>query len=236
MNYTSGVTRLQGNNQNRTVLVIGTLIAALLIALAVYAVRGGSGGAGGDTVNFDLEGQPVLGQADAPVTVVVFEDFKCPNCKRFEEEFLPEIRSQYLDTGKAKLVSMNFPFLAEAARLPEDDSKYAAQAVECALVQGGSEAYENLKQIIFRAQGPESELWATKSRLKELAQNVEGLDQARFATCLDNDETAAAVEADETQAERAGATGTPAVYVNGKAVESYDAATVGRAIDAASAN
>ncbi|MPY65832.1 thioredoxin domain-containing protein [Deinococcus sp. SDU3-2] len=231
------MTRLQGNNQNRTVLVIGTLIAALLIALAVYAVRGNAGGgASGDTVDFDLEGQPVLGQADAPVTVVVFEDFKCPNCKRFEEEFLPEIRSQNLDTGKAKLVSMNFPFLAESARLPEDDSKYAAQAVECAFVQGGSEAYENLKQIIFRAQGPESALWATKSRLKELAQNVEGLDQARFATCLDNDETAAAVEADEAQARRANASGTPAVYVNGKAVESYDAETVGRAIDAATAN
>ncbi|MDL2345714.1 DsbA family protein [Deinococcus sp. MIMF12] len=229
------MTRLQGNNQNRTVLVIGTLIAALLIALAVYAVRGNSGDSG-DTVTFDLADQPVLGQAGAPVTVVVFEDFKCPNCKRFEEEHLPQIRSQYLDTGKAKLVSMNFPFLAESARLPEDDSKFAAQAVECAFVQGGSEAYENLKQIIFRAQGSEGEVWASKSRLKDLAGNVEGLDQARFGTCLDEDETAAAVEADEAQARRAEATGTPAVYVNGTLVESYDAATVGRAIDAASSN
>ncbi|WP_104990723.1 thioredoxin domain-containing protein [Deinococcus sp. NW-56] len=228
------MTRLQGNNQNRTVLVIGTLIAALLIALAVYAVRGNSGGnTGGDTATFNLGGQPVIGQADAPVTVAVFEDFKCPNCKRFEEEFMPEIRAQYIDTGRARLVHMNFPFLAEAARLPEDDSKYAAQAVECAFVQGGTEAYEALRQIIFRAQGPESELWATKSRLKELAQNVEGLDQARFATCLDNDETAAAVEADEQQARQANVPGTPAVFVNGRLLDSYDAATVGAAIEAA---
>ncbi|KEF35128.1 DSBA oxidoreductase [Deinococcus sp. RL] len=230
------MTRLQGNNQNRTVLVIGTLIAALLIALAVYAVRGNSGRGDGQTVNFDLQGQPILGQADAPVTVVVFEDFKCPNCKRFEEEFLPQIRAQYLDTGKARLVPMNFPFLAEAARLPENDSKFAAQAVECAFVQGGSEAYDALSKIIFRAQGPESQVWASKSRLKELAQNVEGLDQARFATCLDNDETAAAVEADTAQARRANVGGTPTVFVNGRALDSYDAATVGRAIDAASQN
>lgn len=228
------MTRLQGNNQNRTVLVIGTLIAAALIALALFAVRGQP--AAGDAVTFDLEGQPVLGQQGAPVTVVVFEDFKCPNCERFEEESLPQIREQYLDTGKARLISLNFPFLSENARLPQNDSKFAAQAVECAYLQGGSEAYERLKQIIFRAQGPESEVWATKSRLKDLAGSVEGVDPARFATCLDNDETAAAVDADEQQAIRARATGTPAIYVNGRAVASYDAGAVGAAIDAASQN
>jgi len=228
------VTRLQGNNQNRAVLVIGTLIAAALIALALFAVRGQP--AAGDAVNFTLEGQPVLGQADAPVTVVVFEDFKCPNCKRFEEESLPQIREQYLDTGKARLVSMNFPFLAQNARLPVDDSKFAAQAVECAYLQGSSQAYERLKQIIFRAQGPESEVWATKSRLKDLAGSVEGIDPATFATCLDTDQTAAAVDADERQANEARATGTPAIYVNGQPVASYDARAVGAAIDAASQN
>ena len=226
------MTRLQGSNQNRAVLVIGTLIAAALIALALFAVRGRPAG-NGQTVNFDLTGQPVLGQANAPVTLVVFEDFKCPNCKRFEEEFLPELRSRYLDTGKAKLVSMNFPFLAQNARLPTDDSKLAAQAAECAYLQGGDGAYERMKQILFRAQGSETEVWASKSRLRELAGSVDGIDQARFNTCLDNDETAAAVDADERQAENARATGTPAIYVNGKLLPSYDAATVGAAIDAA---
>lgn len=227
------MTRLQGSNQNRTVLVIGTLIAVILIALALFAARGRSSGQTG-TAQFDLTGQPVLGQQNAPVTLVVFEDFKCPNCKRFEEEFMPELRSKYIDTGKAKLVSMNFPFIASMNNLPVDDSKLAAQAAECAYLQGGSEAYDRMKQILFRAQGPESEVWASKSRLKDLAGSVEGIDQAKFNTCLDNDETAAAVEADKQQAEKAGVSGTPSVFVNGKLVSSYDAATVGAAIDAAS--
>ncbi|MEF2277610.1 DsbA family protein [Deinococcus sp. YIM 134068] len=230
------MTRLQGNNSNRTVLVIGTLIAAALIAVALFAVRGRPAAGSGETVSFNLAGQPVLGQEDAPVTLVVFEDFKCPNCKRFEEEFLPEIKTQYLDTGKAKLVSMNFPFLAQNAGLPTDDSKLAGQAAECAYKIGGNEVHERMKQIIFRAQGSESEVWASKSRLKELAGSVEGLDTAQFGTCLDNDETAAAVDADEQQAVSARATGTPAIYVNGRVLPSYDAATVGAAIDAASAN
>lgn len=226
------MTRLQGSNQNRTVLVIGTLIAVVLIALALFAARGRSSGQT-EAATFDLTGQPVLGQQTAPVTLVVFEDFKCPNCKRFEEEFLPELRSKYIDTGKAKLVSMNFPFIAAMNNLPVDDSKLAAQAAECAYLQGGSEAYERMKQILFRAQGPESVVWASKTRLKDLAGSVEGIDQAKFNTCLDSDATAAAVEADKQQAEKAGVSGTPSVFVNGKLVGSYDAATVGAAIDAA---
>lgn len=218
-------------------LVIGTLIAAVLIALALFAVRQKGNGAdanAGKTINFDLTGKPVLGTKGAPVTVVVFEDFKCPNCKRFEEEFLPTLKSKYIDTGKAKFVSLNYPFLAEKAQLPVDDSKLAAQAAECAYRQGGNDVYERMKQVLFRAQGSEEQVWADKTRLKDLAGNVEGLDTAKFATCLDGDATAAAVDADEQQGNKAAVPGTPAIYVNGKLLPTYDADTVGQAIDAAS--
>ncbi|ANE43681.1 DsbA family protein [Deinococcus puniceus] len=228
------MTRLQGTNPNRTILVIGTLLAAALIALALFAVRGQPSGSTA-VVNFDTSSQPVLGQSDAPVTLVVFEDFKCPNCKRFEDEFLPELKTKYIDTGKAKLVSINYPFLAQSARLPTDDSKLAAQAVECAFVQS-NDLHESYKSVLFRGQGNESAVWATKSRLKDLAANVEGLDTAKFATCLDNDETAAAVDADEKQAVDAKVAGTPAIYVNGKLVDSYATASVSAAIDAALQN
>ena len=82
-------------------------------------------------------------------------------------------------------------------------------------------------------------MWATKDRLKELAQNVEGLDQTAFATCLDTDATAARVDADEKQATDANVTGTPTVFVNGKVVtgsngqNSWQLADIGAAIDAA---
>ncbi|MFB9992233.1 DsbA family protein [Deinococcus oregonensis] len=228
------MTRLQGTNPNRTILVIGTLLAAVLIAVALFAVRGKPSGSG-QTVNFNLSGQPVLGQEAAPVTMVVFEDFKCPNCKRFEDEFLPELKTKYIDTGKVKMVSMNFPFLAQNARLPTDDSKLAAQAVECAFLQS-NDLNNSFKTVLFRGQGSESVVWATKSRLKELAGNVEGLDTAKFATCLDSDQTAAAVDADEKQAVDAKVAGTPAIYVNGKLVDSYATASVSAAIDAALKN
>ncbi|ANC72029.1 MULTISPECIES: DsbA family protein [Deinococcus] len=209
------MTRLSGNNQNRSVLIIGTLVAAALIALALFAVRGKSTTTTGEAQTFTYANLPYAGQANAPVNVLVVEDFKCPNCKSFEETVAPELRTKYVGTGKVKMYSLVYPFLAD--RLPEDDSKYAAQAARCVYAQGKNDAFNTYKEILFRAQGPETEVWATKSRLKELATSLD-IDQAKFATCLDNDETAAQVETDKQEALKAGVGGTPTVFVNGKLV------------------
>lgn len=235
------MTRLQGSNSNRTVLVIGTLIAVALIALALFAVRGKPAPGAGLTPNFNLDGLAFAGQEGAPVSVVVVEDFKCPVCKSFEDTIAPELKTRYIDTGKAKLYSMIWPFLSSPSRgLPQDDSKFASQAARCVYDQRGNDGFNAYKTILFRGQGDETTVWATKSRLKELAGNVEGLDQAAFATCLDTDATAARVEADKAQVERAGVNHTPTVFVNGREVmnasgqSSYALADVSAAIDAAS--
>lgn len=234
------MTRLQGTNPNRTLLVIGTLLAVVLIALALVAVRGKPAPGAGLSGNFNLEGVPFTGKADAPVSVVVVEDFKCPVCKTFEDTIAPQLTSQYIDTGKARMYSVIWPFLAENAKLPTDDSKLAAQAARCAYDQGGNETFAGYKSILFRGQGNESTVWATKSRLKELAGNVEGLDSAKFATCLDTDATAAYVDTQEKMVSDARVNHTPTVFVNGKEVmnaqgqSSYLLADVGKAIEDAS--
>lgn len=209
------MTRLSGNNQNRSVLIIGTLIAAALIALALFAVRGKSAATVGDAQTFTYANLPYAGQADAPVNVVVVEDFKCPNCKNFEETAAGELRNKYVGTGKVKMYSLVYPFLSD--RLPEDDSKYAAQAAHCVYAQGKNDAFNTYKEILFRAQGDETQVYFTKSHLKDLAGSLD-IDQSKFATCLDTDETAAKVEADKQEAIKAGVTGTPTIFVNGKRV------------------
>lgn len=218
-------------------LIIGTLIAAALIALALFAVRGGRGAptTDGPTANFTYANLPYVGQENAPVSVVVVEDFKCPACKSFEETAAPELRSKYVDTGKVKMYSLIYPFLAE--RLPEDDSKYAAQAARCVYNQGGNAGFQAYKEILFRAQGAESGIWASKARLKELAGSLD-IDQAQFATCLDTNATQAQAEADKQEAAAAGVTGTPTVFVDGQRVQvqSDYVKDISAAIDAALAD
>ncbi|UBV41729.1 DsbA family protein [Deinococcus taeanensis] len=234
------MSRLQSGNPNRTFLVIGTLVAAVLIALAVFAIQGKPASGAGLSATFDLTGQPFIGQDSAPVSVVVVEDFKCPVCKSFEETIAPELKTRYVDTGKAKVYSLVWPFLAQTRGLATDDSKLAAQAGRCVYDQGGNDAFASFKSILFRAQGDENTVWATRTRLKDLAGNLEGLDQGRFAECLDSDATAARVDADEAQVNKAGVNHTPTVFVNGKEVMSsggqstYAMADVSAAIDAAS--
>lgn len=216
------MTRLQGNNSNRGLLVIGTLIAAALIALALFAGRSKTPAGAAKTANFNLSGLPYVGKDDAPVTVVAVEDFKCPICKQFDNDVWPQLKAKYVDTGKVKVYAMIWPFLSEVQRLATDDSKFAAQAAKCVYDGSGNVAFEKYKEILFRAQGDETTVWATKTRLKELAANVEGLDQAKFATCLDTDATAARVDADEKQVVDAGVTGTPTLFVGGKQVMTAD--------------
>lgn len=226
------MTRLQGNDSNRLYLVLGTLVAVALIALALFAVRSGQT-SGNKSFNFNTTGLPFAGKADAPVTLLSVEDFKCPACKSFEDSVAGELRTKYVDTGKVKWYTLIWPFIStQVARNPEDDSKYAAQAARCVFEQGGNDAFNAYKSILFRAQESETIVWATKARLKDLASNVTGVDAAKFATCLDTDATAAKVEADKKQAEDNGVNSTPTIFVNGKKVDAtLDA--ISSAVDAA---
>ena len=223
------MTRLKGNQSNRAVLVIGTLVAVILIVAVVLFTRTSSSSTAGSsgTQSFDLSGQPFLGQASAPVTLVVFEDFKCPNCKNFEDNSMPTIQSKYIDTGKVKLYKLNFPFIGP-------DSTTAAEAAECAYIQKSNDGYNTFATLLFRAQGEETTQWATKDKMNELAGYVDGLDAAKFKTCLDGDTTKTQVDADKAQANKAGVNATPSVFVNGVLTADYAAATVSAAIDKAS--
>lgn len=66
---------------------------------------------------FNEAEQPYIGDRNAPVTIVEFSDYKCPACKRWNEEVLPELKREYLDTGKAVLYMIDYPFLAPDSNL-----------------------------------------------------------------------------------------------------------------------
>ncbi len=63
----------------------------------------------------------VMGRADAPITIIEYASLTCPHCADFAEKTLPEIKKNWIDTGKAKLVFRDFPTppaaLAEAAAM-----------------------------------------------------------------------------------------------------------------------
>lgn len=200
-------------------LIIGTLLAAVLIASVAFYLRPTTGD-GRVVRSFDLTALPVLGQADAPVTLVIIEDFKCPACRAFEQGVMPQLVSRYVDTGKLKVASLTWPFLARARNLPTDDSLFAAEAAGCVYDQLGSAGYYAFKKVLFGNQEDETTVWATKDKLKALASSLKQLDQPRFATCLGTDATRGRVQAQaqQKQVTAAGITSTPSVFISGQSV------------------
>ena len=72
---------------------------------------------------------PVFGETDAPVTIIEFGDYQCPNCQKWFLNTKPDIVTNYIDTGKANLYFVDLAFLG-------DDSLTASAATYCAEEQG----------------------------------------------------------------------------------------------------
>src|SRR5207249_11662083 len=60
-------------------------------------------------VHMSVADVPMLGRADAPVTLVEFSDYECPFCQRFFAMTFPALKKDYVDTGKVRYVVRDFP-------------------------------------------------------------------------------------------------------------------------------
>jgi protein-disulfide isomerase len=143
---------------------------------------------------------PVLGPNDAPVTIVQFTDYQCPYCHRAQIT-IDAVMSRY--AGKVQLVHRDFPLDGHAQAFP------AARAARCAGEQGKFwDYYRSL--MTSRGSMEDADLRARAMTLK--------LDPAAFATCLSSDRNDAAIRESVEAGTRAGVTGTPAYFINGRMI------------------
>lgn len=163
-------------------------------------------------VELSLNDRAVLGDANAPVLIVEFSDFQCPFCRRFYNDAYAQVKTEYVDTGKAKVVFKHFPL----ANIHPAAQK-SAEAMECALDQG--KAWE-MHDIMFDKQNELNPSGNTVSygatELKQWASEIPGIDAQKFDGCLDSGEKAAIVERDFAEGVQAGVSGTPSFLINGK--------------------
>lgn len=82
----------------------------------------------------------VLGDADAPVTIIEYASLTCPHCAAFHNEVLPEIKEKLIDTGKAKMIFRDYPLDGIALR--------AAAVAQCA----GDDRYFGVLSMLFKSQ------------------------------------------------------------------------------------
>jgi protein-disulfide isomerase len=204
--------------QRRRNLMVGGVAAAVIavvvgIGIAVQSNRDTTGpvsipaGAVGDY------GIP-RGDANAPVTMDLYEDFQCPVCKAYEG-FLGDTITKNVDSGTLRVIYHPMAFLDS-----QSTTKYSSRALEtaaCVLDQNGPEAYVKLHDLLYQNQPEEGSAGLTDDQLASLAAQA-GANKDDVERCQANDTYAGWVKAATDAASKAGVTGTPTMFVDGKEV------------------
>jgi protein-disulfide isomerase len=151
-----------------------------------------------ERVKVKLPSTLYLGKADAPVTLVEVTDYQCPYCNRFDRDTLPELVKKYVDTGKVKLIPLDFPldFHKNAMK--------AAMATRCAADQG--KFWQMREALLKEPKAVEGGNFAA------MAKEV-GLDDTQFQACMDGQKHAGAIKAMMDAARSAGISGTPSFII-----------------------
>jgi protein-disulfide isomerase len=180
------------------------LPAVLLIIAALYFAQGD-----GTPVTEAVAAEPIdfsadmtLGAEDAPVTVIEYASMSCNHCALFHSSTFPDLKKNYIDTGKVQLIFREFPINRPALE--------AAMVARCA----GPKKFFTFLKFLFAKQST----WAVEDSRGELATvaRLGGMNVSTVAQCLDNKELRESILETRMQGEKEfDVTSTPTFIVNG---------------------
>ena len=224
---TSGQTSLQSSGFQRpliySILLVSVFVLGLISGFLIWggSNRGAANSAAGDgqtesepvqqVTRYPIEegGNPSIGPADAPITIIEFSDYQCPYCQKWESEVFQRLLDEY--PSQVRIVYRDFPLNSI-----HPQAAPAANAANCA---GEQDAYWQFHDKLFSYEydlGKEAYL----SYAGELK-----LDMSSFTACLESDRYAAEVAADLSYAADLGVQSTPTFFINGLymvGAQSYD--------------
>ncbi len=182
------VTGITSQGSNRLVLQMAERQELMLVALQ-------------PVVAIDSSNSPVLGNADAPIEIAIFDDFECPYCAR-SVPLLKQVLDAYPD--KVKLVFKNFP-------LPMHKNARTAALAGLAAEQQGK--FWPLHDLLF-----ENYNQLNPQKIRALAEQV-GLDMKRFDKDLADPKLQKLVTGDMQEGQQIGVRGTPTIFINGRRLQ-----------------
>jgi protein-disulfide isomerase len=235
-------------HQRRLFFFAGAIVVAVVAVVVLILVSGG----GGDGESSDLpavvaapaidasipQDGRVLGDLNAPVTVVEWFDYQCPACAWFTTDLQPRLIAEYVATGKVRFEARDFAFIDRKLEISADgevtskgvgESIRAAEAAACAADQGKYWTYHDTIMVNHKG---ENEGAYSAARLAEMA-NLSGLEMTAFNQCVEDRTHKTKIEQMYLERNELGIDSTPTFVVNGKLVmiRGYD--DLKNAIDAA---
>lgn len=191
-----GVIRIKGLSPKTT----GTVATAPTASAVPVAAPEDSG-----PVKVEMADAPLLGDKNAPVTMIEFSDYECPFCKRHFDQVWPELKKTYVDTGKLKVVFRNLPLSFH------QNAHKEAQAALCVKDLGGDSAYYKYHDAMF-TKTTSNGTGLALDQLSKIATEV-GVDGTKVQSCLDGEKYKDYVDKDLSYAGTVGASGTPTFFI-----------------------
>ena len=192
----------RSQSQGQTRLIVGGAVI-LVVAAALFVILSNSSQAAPAVVDERLTLDPVLGNPDAPVTIIEYGAYGCTTCQAWHRAgIIEKILAEY--PGQIRFVYRDFPVIAPSY------SRMAARTAQCALDQG-NDAFWAFHNAVFTLADARS----SQADLIQLGAQV-GLDTDALQACVDNNTHVATVQYDEDQGHKLGLPGTPAFLVNGQ--------------------
>lgn len=183
-------------------------IGIIVAIAAIIGVVAGTGAVDFSPTKTSIDttkGSPVLGSESAPITIIEFGDYQCPYCQKWNQNTKPLLEQEYIETGKAKLVYIDFPIIGA-------DSMDAHASSYCADEQG---LYWQYHDFLYKNQGHENSGWARSGKIKDLAAMLPGLNAEKFNACLDSGKYYGRVQENKNMATKNGARSTPTFVIIG---------------------
>jgi protein-disulfide isomerase len=193
-----------------TVLVL--FLAWGIFAIAKPLITSKASDQGAKRVQITYSGMPSTGNPNAPVKLMEFGDFNCPYCKLFHQQIYPQLKKDFIDTGKVQMYFTSLNFLGQ-------NSATTSQAAE-AVYKQNPEAFWKYYDVIYENQGQEDKPWATPEFVTSLIKkNIPEVNADQVSQALKNKTYEQAVAEHNKIAESIGVESFPTIYVNGLKVE-----------------
>ncbi|MCF6329573.1 MAG: DsbA family protein [Henriciella sp.] len=200
-------------------------VALAAIAALALSACGQAGGEDVATTPSTPEGSSVsdaalkdviIGDPNAPVTMIEYASWTCPACLNFDQTVMPMIKSDYIETGKVRFVFREFP------TAPANIAVAGFAIARCA---GEDKYYEVIDELFERQAGILAMVRQgdqVKSALMQIAENHGISGEDAFEACLQDGDIRRAISTAVGRGDASGVNSTPTVFVNGEMLEGYD--------------
>jgi len=145
---------------------------------------------------------PILGDLNAPLTMIEFGDYQCTFCKKFFHETEGSILTNYVETGKVKMLFKDFIVVNE-------DSVNAASAAHCANDQ---KMFWQYHSTLYNNWDGEGTGWASSEQLHLFASTL-GLDMDKFSECMSKSKWKELVNSSKVDGRALGVGATPTFFI-----------------------